>query len=88
MSIDKIREHTLTRFKGKVVKSDHRMLKLNIDLTFHKENKHERVEVFNLRNIKCQQAFQAFTSKGNNFSRCFSSQIENIDIRFQRWQQR
>ena len=88
MSIDTIGEYTLTRFKGKVVKSDHRMLKLNIDLTFHKEKKHERVEVFNLRNIKCQQAFQEFTSKGNNFSRCISSQHENIDIHFQRWQRR
>ena len=86
--IDTSGESTLTRFRGKVVKSDHRMLKLNIDLTFHKEKIHERLEVFNLRNKACQQVFKEFTTKGKQFSRCFNSQNENIEIQFQRWQRK
>ena len=41
MTIDTRGESTLTRYRGKVVKSDHQMLKLNIDLTFHQEKKHD-----------------------------------------------
>ena len=42
MTIDSNGELTMTRYKDKVVKSDHRILKLEIYLTFHKEKEHER----------------------------------------------
>ena len=40
----------MTRFKGRVVTTDHKMLKLEIDLTFHIEKHHDRFELFNVRN--------------------------------------
>ena len=54
MTIDTRGECTLTRFKGKVVKSDHRMLKLNIDLTFIKKKSMKELkflisEILNVR---------------------------------------
>ena len=61
MKIDKNGETTLTRFRGKTVKSDHKMLKLEIDLNFHEPIKHERKEVFNVRNKVCQKVFYEFT---------------------------
>ena len=87
MKIDTKGEITLTRYKDKVVKSDHMMLKLELDLAFHEENKHERNEIFNVRNKTCQKVFCEFTSRENVFSDCFRSQ-ENVDIQFSRWQRK
>ena len=60
MSIDESGSRSLTKYKGGVVKSDHRVLELNVDMMFHKEIKHERDHVFNVRNKICQNKF--FTS--------------------------
>ena len=45
------------------MKSDNNMLKLEIDLEFHKERKPDNLEVFNVRNKLNQQIFYQFTSK-------------------------
>ena len=51
MKIDEVGQYALTKYrKGTIVKADHNMLKLEINLTFHDEKKHEQTEVFNLRN--------------------------------------
>ena len=50
MTIDSKGELAMTRFKGRVGSTDHKMLKLEIDLTFHKEKHHDRFELFNVRN--------------------------------------
>ena len=51
MVIDECGQYALTKYRrGKVVKSDHNMLKLEINLTFHINKNHEKIEVFNLRN--------------------------------------
>ena len=63
MVVDVKGELSMTRYSGKVIKSDHRMLKLEVNLEFHKEKKHERIEVFNVRNVKCQKVFSEYTSK-------------------------
>ena len=88
MIVDIKGEISMTRYRGKVVKSDHRMLKLEVNLEFHKEKKHDRVEVFNVRNVKCQKVFWEYTSKDNMLSKCFNSQDEDINIQFKRWQRR
>ena len=88
MKIDTQGEITLTRFKGNVVKTVHRMLKLEVDLIFHKEKVHDRIDLFNIRNKKCQKVFQEFTSKGNMLSNCFVSDDVNVNTQFQRWQRR
>ena len=64
------------------------MLNVDIDLSFDKEKKHERVDIFYLRNIRCQKVFKEFTSKGKTHSMCFNSQNENIYIQFQRLKRR
>ena len=71
MKIYEDNEIALTRYQGKVVQSDHKMLKLEVDLSFHKQEHHDRIEVFNVRNKECQKMFCTFTSKDNRFSKCF-----------------
>ena len=88
MTIDSKGEMAMTRYRGRIVKSDHRMLKLEIDLKFHKEKEHSRVEVFNVRNVKCQKLFYEFTSRNNIFSSCFSSPDEDLNVQFNRWQRK
>ena len=63
MKIDVDGVITLTRFRGKVVKTDHHMLQLEIDMNYHIGKKHDRNEAFNVRNNVCQQKFFQFTSK-------------------------
>ena len=71
MKVDEEGEFQMTRYKGKTVKSDHNMLKLEIDLKFHKETKHENMEDFNVRNKLNQEIFYKFTSKATRFSFIF-----------------
>ena len=86
MEIDTKGEITLARYKGRIVKTDHRMLKLEVDLEFHDIKRHERSETFNVRNKLRQKDFCEFTSRGSTFSRCFSSEKEPVDIQYKRWQ--
>ena len=79
MYIDEEGEHALTKYKRGIVKSDHNMLSMELNLTFHTKKEHERFELFNLRNNICQLKFKEFTSKTNMFSKCFQSN-EAIDI--------
>ena len=88
MTIDSKGEVVMTRYKGKVVKTDHMMLKLEVDLTFHKQKHHDRMEVFNVRNKKCLKTFCEFTSKDNTFIKCFDSQEEDFNVQFKRWQRK
>ena len=88
MIIDEKGEIALTKYRrGNIVKSDHNMLILKIDLAFHKENKHERIEMFNLRNKECQIDFKQKTSNTDMFSKCFIGE-ETIDVQFKRWKRR
>ena len=84
--LDESNEIALTRYRGKVVQTDHKMLKLEVNLSFHKQGHHERVEVFNVRNKVNQKEFCTFTSKDNRFNKCFISCEESVDIQFKRWQ--
>ena len=76
---------SLTRYKGKVTRADHCMLELNINPMVHKEKKHERQPVFNVKNKLFQQKFSMFTTNTTMLTKCFSSTKENIDIQFKRW---
>ena len=85
MTIDEKGEIGLTKYrKGCIVKSDHNMLKLEIDLKFHNDIKHERIEMFNLRNKTCQADFRVKTTNTDKFSNCFLSE-ESINTQFDRW---
>ena len=88
MEISENGENALTRYRGeKIVKSDHNMLHCEVNLNFHKQKKHDQVEMFNLTNKECQAKFKMFTSNTNLFSKCFESD-ESIDIQFNRWKRK
>ena len=88
LTIDENGENLMTRYRGKIVKSDHRVLKLEVNLVFHDEKKHERIEFFNLKNTECQAKFYDLGSKDQRFSKCFISNEETIHIQFKRWQRK
>ena len=48
MKIDNKGDLTLTRFNKNVVKSDNRMLTLELNLTFHKEKTHDKTKKLKL----------------------------------------
>ena len=88
MLIDESGQFALTKYrKGNIVKTDHNMLILELNLSFHDEQKLERSEVFNLRNKLCQEDFKEKTSNTDQFTKCFEDE-ENIDIQFKRWHRR
>ena len=60
------------------------MLTLELSLTYHIEKQHEKIELFNLRNITCQKCFKEYTSSSNTLSKCFSTD-EPINIQFSKW---
>ena len=45
-------ENALTKYKNHIVKSDHIMLTLEINLTFNMKKKHERTEMFSFKEKK------------------------------------
>ena len=85
MTIDETGQNSLTRYKGKIVKSDHSRLDLEVDLVFHKEKKHERPNAFNVRNKSCQKKFFEYTSSNDMFTKCFNSD-KHIELKFKTWQ--
>ena len=85
LTIDEKGETALVRYKGKVVKSDHRMLKLELNLQINNRTNHKKVEIFNFRNKKCQQLFKENTSKDNVFTKCFANPNEPVEVQFKRW---
>ena len=85
MKIHEEDEIALVRYAKNVVKSDHKVLELEIDLKVHLEEKHERQEVFSLRNKTQQKEFYEFTSKEGRFTSCVSSCDESVEVQFRRW---
>ena len=86
MKIDKHGLNSLTRYKGKVVKSDHMKVELEANLVFHKEKNHERITVFNVKNKKCQETFLNYTSNTSMFTKCFEPGDRGIIENFTKWQ--
>ena len=86
MTIDETGYNSLTRYKGTCVKSDHMKIEMEANLIFHKEEKHERLIVFNVKNKKCQQQFFEYTSKTTMFTKCFESKEDGINANFAKWQ--
>ena len=69
MTIDKRGFNSLTKYKGGVVKSDHMKVEMEANLIFHKETKHERFTVFNVKNKQCQEKYLDYTSKTDMFTK-------------------
>ena len=87
MKVDEEGVVALVKYKGSAVKADHNMLTLELDLTYHIENKHDKIEMFNLKNKICQSKFKDFTSNTNKFTRCFKTE-EDSKIQFKRWKKK
>ena len=73
MLVDEDRKHILTRFYKrngvvKIVESDHNVLILNISCQWDVKVVKERIEIFNLRNKKCQEKFFLKTNDTNILS--------------------
>ena len=72
MVIDEKGEKDLVRYKGEqIVKADHNMLKLELNINIHEKKDHNRIEMFNMRNKICQKQFKEFTTNTNRFTKCF-----------------
>ena len=86
--IDENGIYALTKYrKNKIVKTDQNMLKLELNLNFHNDKKHERVEVFNLRNKLCEEDFKEKNTNTDKFTSCFEVD-ETVDVQFKRWHRR
>ena len=86
MTIDTNGYNSLTRYKDRVVKSDHMRVEMKANLVFHKENSQQRYTVFNLKNKQCQEKFFSYTSKTDMFTQCFKSSDQGIVKIFDKWQ--
>ena len=85
MEIDEKRDFPLTKYaskKGnrKIVKSDHNTLYGRFSIQYRNLSwKKPRKEMFNLKNIECQQRFTEVTNKSNKLKKCFSSNLKFED---------
>ena len=74
MVIDESREYVLTNFNpirigGRAIESDHNTEFLKLGLQYD-QKKTERIEVFNFKNVECQEVFLSQTER---FTECFNS---------------
>ena len=61
------------------------MVSLELNMKIHKETKHNKTSVFNVRNKNCQNEFFKMTSQEGRFTKCFKSHEESINVQFLRW---
>ena len=88
MMIDENGMYALTKYrKNQIVKTDHNILKLELNLNFQNDKIIERVEVFNLRNKLCQEDSKEKTTNTDKFTSCFEGD-ETVDVQFKRWHRR
>ena len=88
MTIDEARQHVLTNFNpirtgGKAIESDHNTEFLKVNLQYQKK-KQERVELFNFKNLECQENFRILTSQTEKFSGCFNGN-HNFEENAKKW---
>ena len=75
MQVDEDRKMVLTKFyknKGRTIikESDHNPLSLNLDISWNSKVVKKREEIYNLRNIECQQTFFKYTNESNVLTSC------------------
>ena len=79
MLIDENREFCLSNFaqfkkNKRVIETDHNMMIADFDISVSKR-KADRVELFNMRNKKCQELFFQETEENPELLKCFDSQL-------------
>ena len=80
MKVDDKRENALTNYRvvnkiGRVIESDHNPVILEINLIFT-AIKPERIDIFQFKNIESQTLFKRLTSETNDFTNCFSNELD------------
>ena len=63
----------------KITKSDHNTIITKLNISWDKNVKKDKVEMFNLKNIEGQIKFKHITSKHGTFTNIFSDEPKNID---------
>ena len=58
---------------------------MEANLVFHKEQKHERFTVLNVKNKECQQKFLDYTTKTDIFTKWFKHSGQGIIVNFANW---
>ena len=77
--IDKERKFCLSNFaqfkkNKRVIDTDHNLMLGDFDISVPKR-KSERVEMFNMRNKKCQEIFSQETEENPELTECFENQL-------------
>ena len=88
MSIDEEREFCLSNFSQlkqnkRVIETDHNMMIADFDISVPKR-KPERIEIFNLRNKKCQEKFTQEMDENSELDECFESKLP-FEIQSKNW---
>ena len=88
MIIDETRKHVLTNFNpirngGKAIESDHNTQILKLTLQYQKRIT-ERIEIFNFKNLECQEKFHCLTSQTQKLSECFKMD-SNFEEQSSKW---
>ena len=88
MIIDEERDYPLSNFSqikknGKVIETDHNGLILEMTINVRKQ-KPERVEIFNLKNKACQEAFRMETDRNNELLTSFNDNFTD-EVQCQNW---
>ena len=83
MQIDEQKNHVLTRYKKrkkgkKLVKSDHNVILTKFKLMWQKNENQERIEMYNLKNKKCQKQFTEESNNSTVLSNIFETS-EDLD---------
>ena len=87
-SLNFLREFCLSnlaqiRQNKRIIESDHNPLILDLDIQFSKR-KPERVEMFNLRNTVCQEAFKQETENNAALLEVFETELP-FEIQSKKW---
>ena len=73
--IDSEGNHSMTKVtKTKVVKSDHNTIVTKINMTWNSHIKHQKTNIFNLKNKDCLKKFKETTSNNNYLSKIFDEE--------------
>ena len=88
MIIDEERKFCLSNFaqfkkNKRVIETDHNLMLGDFDISVPKR-KSERVEMFNMRNKKCQEIFSQETEENPELTECFENQLP-FEIQCKKW---
>ena len=89
LHVDDERKHVLTKVtRTTKVESDHNVLVSKFNFSWHKSIKHEKIEIYNLKNKQGQVKFKETTSHTDYLSAVFDDESEDLNISARRFLKR